>query len=398
MTIRPPGLVDHRVSKLTPAFGLRTLEEVTEKVRLDHKRANANIAFTRSMGTWVAQMSPAQIEKTRLTWPPETGADVTVEAVQVEEDNRGDIDAAFVNDADQEEMEKLEKAYGAHVAAFDLNSDDMIDVEECIVIFERSHLFDEYFTPTKVRGYFSTCAAGCNHVHGLSKPLNHRCLTFSEFKEVLQWAADMKQEDFSSCANKIIRLSRRLCDKAASVPKRLEVVFGAFCKKSPTHMSPFEFGSLCRLVEVPITIGDAVSLFRRLPTAVEGPQGKCVDFNGFMLLLGEVGKRLHLDDQVLATFAKAVELLDTDEETITKVKMRMKHAAAIVGGTDLHGFFRSCDPDQSGHIDWDEFFDMCRTRLHLSNNVNHLRILFEKLDADASGELSIDELIDFIES
>jgi len=48
-------------------------------------------------------------------------------------------------------------------------------------------------------------------------------------------------------------------------------------------------------------------------------------------------------------------------------------------------------------MDWDEFHHMCRERLKLTEKANHLKMIFEKLDRDDSGELSIDELIEFIE-
>jgi len=294
---------------------------------------------------------------------------------------------------DEAAIISLEEAFRAHSAAFDLDGDGTICVEELILIFDRCSLFDDFFTPSRVRNYFTTWADGCNHVHGLTEPLGDDGIGFSDFKDVLSWAADMKSVDFATCVQRVVRLSRKLCDKAASVQRKLEVVFDAFCKKNPNHMSAFEFVNLCRTIKFPLSTGNVFSLFGHLPGGV---QGKGLDFEGFIKVLGEVGQRLDIGDEVFPTFAKAVEYLDTDEETIIRVKMRLKHAATIVGGSSWQNFFKDCDPDRSGLLDWDEFVTMCRTKLHLADRDNHLRILFERLDEDASGELSIEELIAFI--
>merc|ERR1719401_2145433 len=123
---------------------------------------------------------------------------------------------------------------------------------------------------------------------------------------------------------------------------------------------------------------------------------KGVDFDGFTKVLEEVGKRLEIGDEVFPKFARGVELLDTDEETIIRVRMRLRQAAGIVGGTDWAQFFFDCDPDGQGQLDWDKFLSMCRDKLHLADRDSHLRILFDRLDEDGSGELDISELINFI--
>merc|ERR1740123_1023796 len=140
-------------------------------------------------------------------------------------------------------------------------------------------------------------------------------------------------------------------------------------------------------------MGDIFSLFSVLPGGV---QGEGVDFAGFVRMLTEVGERLGLGEGIFPMAAKLVELLDTDEETINRVRMRLRHSAQVVGGTDWRSFFISCDPDGSGCIDWDEFKELCRTRLHLTDKDSHLRLLFERIDTDGSDELSIDELIEFV--
>jgi Ca2+-binding EF-hand superfamily protein len=291
----------------------------------------------------------------------------------------------------------LEQAFYAHSSAFDLDGDGTICVEELIIIMDRCQLFDDFFTANRVRNYFNTWVEGCNVVNGAKMPFTEDGIGFKQFKEVLKWAADLKGLDMSSCAQKVVRLSRKLCDKSASVQRRLEAVFDAFCKKDPECMTAFEFGTLCSKIGVyeedKFTMGDVYSLFYKINGVVHN---KGIDFNGFTQVLTEIGKRLDIGEDVFAMFARGVELMDTDEETIIRVRMRLRHAAGIVGGTDWRQFFLDCDPDGNQVLDWDEFLTMCRDKLHLADRDNHLRILFDRLDEDGSGELDINELIQFI--
>merc|ERR1712039_1028394 len=55
------------------------------------------------------------------------------------------------------------------------------------------------------------------------------------------------------------------------------------------------------------------------------------------------------------------------------------------------------DLDGSGQISWDEFRSMCRRVLKLTDQDIHLRYVFQKLDGDDSGEISIEELISFVQ-
>merc|ERR1712226_394612 len=114
-------------------------------------------------------------------------------------------------------------------------------------------------------------------------------------------------------------------------------------------------------------------------------------------MLGELGKRLGCGSKIYETVAGSVTQLDNDEHTIRRVKLRIKHAACGASKEGWRHFFRECDTDGSGDMDWDEFYAMCRDRLQLTDRQSHLKILFERLDDDDSGELSIDELISFIE-
>lgn len=207
----------------------------------------------------------------------------------------------------------------------------------------------------------------------------------------------MRGSEFAECAQKIIRLSKRLCDSKSSDRRRLEAVFDAYCKRNADRMNVYEFSSLCRRLGVfqpgKMATGDIYSLFKNSAHADHSG----IDFAGFLHLLGELGKRLGVGDQILETFASEVARLDNDEHTIRKVKLRMKHAASGASDEGWRQFFRACDEDGNGLLEWEEFYSMCRERLHLTERENHLKILFERLDADDSGELSVEELIAFIE-
>jgi len=379
--------------RLAPAPGLSSLNGLRKTLDLDMKRADASVKLNKSMETWIARKSSEfqkkQEEKQREAKAGRRHMNMSARKSKIH-GRRMEDDSCILS---------LEQAFIAHSAAFDLDGDGTICVEELILILDRCSLFDEFFTPNKVKNYFSTWADGCNEIHALMAPLTDGAIGFPEFKDVLSWGADIKGVDFTQCAQRVVRLSRKLCDKSSSVQRRLEVVFDAFCKKNPTMMSAFEFGGLCQRVGVyredKFTMGDVYSLFYQISGIVHGDG---VDFEGFISVVREVGYRLEIGEQVFEVFAKAVELLDTDEETVNRVKLRLKHAAQIVGGSDWRQFFQMQDPDKSGFIDWEEFLQMCRDKLHLNDRDSHLRILFDKLDADGSGELEIEELISFIES
>lgn len=385
--------------RLTNVVGLSTLSDIRKACELDQKRIIASMQLTRSMEDWIALKSP----RSAIIDEEEEEGDANSRKKLVPARSFSFLKPRWSKVVDRkvcvdECILSLEQAFLAHSAAFDLDGDGTICVEELILIFDRCALFDELFTPNKVRNYFSTWADGCNHIQGRNATLQDDGIGFQAFQTVLRWGADIKGVDFARCAEKVVRLSRKLCDKSSSVQRRLEVVFDAFCKKNPTRMSAFEFGTLCGKVgiydENKFTMADVYSLFYKISGVVHG---EGVDFEGFVSVLNEIGTRLDLEqhDEVFEMFAKAVEILDTDEETITRVRMRLRHAAGIVGGSDWRHFFRNLGHKQ-GVLGWDDFLELCRDKLHLADRDNHLRILFDKLDEDGSGELDIDDFIHFI--
>lgn len=387
--------VEEQFPRLTAAQGLSSLADLQKKAKMDVRRHAAAVGLEKSMGTWIARKTPTYGTVSYDDTIPAGFA--MMQAYQAYDARAGS--KMSVGSMVDESMQNLEQAFLAHVANFDLDGDGTIDVEELILIFDRCSLFDETFTPNKVRNYFKTLLDGCNHVRGLTNPMGEVQIGYEEFKDVLRFAADMKTEPIQECVLKVIRLSRKLCDKEAAVPVRLRVVFEAFAMKDHEHMFAFEFAKLCDTMQIyeedRFTRADVYLIFYR---RIEDVHGVGVDFDGFMGVLAEVGQRLDIGEEVHDLFAKAVELLDTDGETISRVKVRLRQAASIVGGKDWAQFFLECDPDGSGSIDWDEFLAMCREKLHLAERDNHLKILFDRLDEDGSGELDISELIAFISS
>lgn len=390
---------------LSEATGLSSLPELQKQVDRDARRIGANIALNQSMGKWMERKrsaaallrdEPAVVNNSIGTpsSPPTSSREMALKrSVSTFSQTRHKRVSGHRLHMDGDSIQGLEEAFNAHVAAFDMEGSNRICVDELILVLDRCRLFDDCFTPSKVRNHFSTWAEGCN-ISCTTEPLTDDGIGFQEFQFVLQWASDVKCVELERCVEKVVRLSRKLCDKEASVQRRIEVVFDSFCKQDSTRMTAFEFGNLCKKIDVPVCMGDVFLIFGQQAGGLQ----EGVDFQGFVGVLQEVGKKLRIGDEVFTTFARAVEFLDADDHTLTRIKMRLRQAASIVGGKDWQKFFHDCDKDNSGTLDWDEFLAICRERLHLADRDNHLRILFEKLDLDASGEISITSMIDFVAS
>jgi len=381
---------------LTEATGLTTLEDLKKQVKKDARRTGANITLNKSMTAWMAHKAQgacpgALTDNNEEDDSPRRASDRSSMMGRTFSLSRKATISGARMSMNEEDILTLEEAYKVHVAAFDQDGDHRISVEELIIILDRCRLFDEFFTPFKVRNHFNTWADGCNHAC-LTKPLGEDGIGFAEFENLLSWAADVKCVDFGACVQKVVRLSSKLCDKAASVQRRLEVVFDAFGKQDNNKMSAFEFGNLCRKTNVPFCMGDIFLLFSQH----SGGLKEGIDFEGFIAVLTEVGNKLEVGDEVFTTFARAVESLDSDEETLSRIKMRLRQAAGIVGGNDWKGFLLSCDRNENGTLDWHDFLYICRDKLHLADKDSNLKILFERLDAEATGEISLEVMIDFM--
>lgn len=432
--------------RLTPAYGLTTIPELKKLHRLDLRRTGASIALVRSMQTRTVRMSPRpetsppalllpgmavsprMSHESTLQDPMSYAPSKTASILVMNEHVNDEIENIIQEEVPQQEKSRdrrrrktiewtkivtqrmnneierdrldianLEDAFYAISASFDMDGDGTIDSEELIHIFTRCQLFDEWLTPSKVRDYFRTAAEGCNHVlRGIEAGFQDG-IDYEDFESVLRWSADMKGADFSRCVARVLRLSRKLCDGRSSDRRKLETVFDAFCKTQAEIMTLYEFATLCKKLNVydPVrfTVADVYSIYYTANNV--GQEG--LNFEGFMNMLSIVGDKLGVGEKVFKIFADGISKLDIDEPTIRKVKMKIKHAASSASNVGWRQFFHECDEDNSGHMDWEEFYNMCRVRLHLSEKANHLKILFEKLDKDDSGELGIDELIEFIE-
>jgi len=284
----------------------------------------------------------------------------------------------------KEQVTNLEEAWNVHRNIFDLDRDRNIDVEELILVLDRCRLFEGGFSQGKVRDYFKSLHNG----EGVND------ITCREFKKTLEWVANMRGMDLEPVHKRVITLSKRLCDEKASVSRRLEAVFDNWCMRNPEHISAFEFGDLCRKLKLRLCMGDVFLFFSRVPGGVPG---KGADYQGFINLIEEVGDLLKLED-VYETFAKAASFLDNDKALITRVKVRMRRAAATVMGANWMKFFKEIDLDGNTTLDWNEFLTMCHTKLHLKEKKSHLRILFETIDLNGSDTVSLQELIKFVAS
>lgn len=295
----------------------------------------------------------------------------------------------------------LEDAFYLIAVAYDLDGNGLLDEDEVLLILDRCQLLDENLTPTKVRSFFRTWAAGCNSIIGLSMGADDidDGIGYEEFLSLLSWIADMKGIPLARCRARVMRLSHKMVDTQSSVRRRLALLFDGFCKREAEWMGAYEFTHLCHTTNLYkqgfFSAGDAFKIFYETPGLVD----QRMDFGGFMHAIPQVGLLFGKDAKEAAEmFASAVGRMDTDQETVRRVKLRIKQAAANAGTSGWREFFHECDTDQSGYMDIDEFFDMCWHKLHMDDRKSHLQLLFERLDEDDSGELSIDEMIAFIES
>merc|ERR1719401_71496 len=113
-------------------------------------------------------------------------------------------------------------------------------------------------------------------------------------------------------------------------------------------------------------------------------------------MLARVGTSLQIGSKIFHKFAAHADELEADETAQIKLKQRMRHLATDACGRDWRDFFLAQDEDGSGSMSWSEFYRMCRHKLHLTEHDNILRTFFARVDADLSGELTIEELIHFV--
>lgn len=424
------------VEDLNPRAKLEnTVRDLQSQVELDIRRVGANIALERSLVARVAKFQTGQNGAEAIEAPADAPAPplapllpVAPQAAAVaplaplvlpkiaggapvklqDTKKRDTLDWAIERVIDSQKLSAdqgedddpvgLQDAFESIAASFDMDGDGTLGPEEIVHILGRCQLLDDVLTPTKVQDFFRTWEVGCNQVLGenMDEASILDGIGWEEFESLIKWCSDMKGMDITRCSARVIRLSRKLCDGKSSVRRRVKTVFDAFCKQDPDHLTAYEFSNLCESIRCfkrgHFATGDTYSIFYRTSQHENG-----VTFEEFWEMVGEVGRRLGIGEKVYDLFASGVSRLDVDESDIRRVKLRIKHAASSASTEGWRQFFHSCDSDGSGRMDWDEFYDMCHTRLKLPERENHLKIMFEKLDDDDSGELSIDELIAFIE-
>jgi len=78
------------------------------------------------------------------------------------------------------------------------------------------------------------------------------------------------------------------------------------------------------------------------------------------------------------------------------MRARLKGAAQYLRGEDWDRIFREQNSDGTGKISFTEFRAMCRTVLRLQEPDSLLRVVFDSLDMDSSGDISIEELVEFV--
>jgi len=160
-------------------------------------------------------------------------------------------------------------------------------------------------------------------------------------------------------------------------------------------MNVFELSSLCSKAALyekgKFCTGDAHHLFH----VQTGYDGK-LDFEGFLVVISEIGERLGIGSSIHRRVAIHCDTLKADESMLTKLRARIRLSASTCAGREWDEFFRQMDEDGSGTMAWDEFYRMCRTKLGLRDHDNHLRTLFSRLDEDTVGEISLTDLIHFV--
>ncbi|CAK9072031.1 Uncharacterized protein SCF082_LOCUS35511, partial [Durusdinium trenchii] len=256
--------------------------------------------------------------------------------------------------------------------AYDLDGNGLLDEDEVLLILDRCQLLDETLTPTKIRSFFRTWLAGCNTIIGENMGAEEieDGIGYEEFLSLIFWIADMKVLQERS------RVDGYEFTSLCHAPLQ-HVVFQCFIAVSSSAKTTNLY------VPEVFSAGDAFKIFYETPGLVN----QRMDFGGFMHAICEVGLLFGKNQKEAGEmFAAAVGRMDTDQETIRRVKLRIKQACCnvLLGWRE---FFHECDLDQSGYMDIDEplglslgpnniiapvycsafdrFFDMCRHKLKM---------------------------------
>jgi len=299
----------------------------------------------------------------------------------------------------------LEEAFQLHVLNLTQDDREGIDLEELLTLLDRCKLLgDNLEMRERVRAYYTTIRAGCNHIVGPQHRLGPGGFNCKDFVKLLLWLADITGAPYEKLSAKVIHLSANLCDKSSPMRRKLQVVFETYAQADCMLMSQIEFSTLCAKLQVfrpgLFCVGDVHLLF--LESAGFGACDAAldympsVDFEEFLRMLSRVGTALKIGSKILHVAAAHADTLEADEASLASLRSNLRHGALVQGDRDWKQFFREQDVDGSGNLSWPEFLHMCRLTLQLTEHDNILRTFFSRVDADMSGEISIEELIEFL--
>lgn len=312
----------------------------------------------------------------------------------------------------------LAEAFAGYVKKFEDDDDSAFSVEELVNFLRSAEILDDFLTPEGVRLHCASMANGSTEAEygGALEPCDPENIDWWHFEAFLRFASDMKGIRFVDMEKIIVGHFSRNSAESSSMRWRMEVIFEAFAKEVPGRINALEFSNLLQRTGIisydcensGFKVGDALTIFagkdtaaarRRVDSSLRHASvdaAHSVDFDGFLQMIDEVGRRSHFGKNVWNKLSSAVDELDNNEFVIVRIRLNLKDAAAKNGVVDWSLIFMDIDPDESGQITCEEFLEMCRQKLHVKASEWELRMLFRKLDRDKSGELGIDELVQFI--
>lgn len=89
----------------------------------------------------------------------------------------------------------------------------------------------------------------------------------------------------------------------------------------------------------------------------------------------------------------APDLVQEATKVMKLIRTKMKERSWRDGTYDFAKIFRHADRDESGYIEWHEFYRLCKKQFHLNCRYEVLKAVFNSIDCDASGKVDIREFI-----
>jgi len=338
--------------------------------------------------------SPRRLRKTVLearsgwdTCPPSvSSADFQVKAVGgegMDEDDDGTV--------------SLEEAFHHHCQELVPESSAM-HIDNVIELLRACDVLDSWFSPARVHAFLLTLQGSCNPGKQLPQPIPSTCKTleYCHFEALLSWAAHVKGVELRNLVERVVSLARKV--KHGSKKEKLQMVFDIFAKKKHNHMLWGEFMTLGQKLGIfkgAFGVADAYLLFKEHQCESKG-----ATFRQFISILDMVSKLTAIPGSIF--FENVCGILerlgdDSVDDSLSRLRLNIKIAATSEAGRDWNALMDSFDSDHSGKLSWDEFYDFCRRCLKLSDKTSHLRLVFELLDEDQSDEITLQELVHFVE-